>query len=167
MFVKIFEQVFDSSIAENYKARHVFQDMLILCDRDGCVDMTPEAISRRTNVPIKIIKEAIEYLSKPDPKSRSKNEDGRRIKLIDSRRDWGWIIINYEHYRNLQDEEARRASWRDAKARQREMSKIPKRKRKTVDQQINEQLGYVIQTQPEKDNIEKIKSSDNPFNEED
>jgi hypothetical protein len=38
---------------------------------------------------------------------------------IDSHRSWGWQIVNYEHYRNLRDEEARRAYFRDAKREQR------------------------------------------------
>ena len=128
MYAKIFTQIFDSSIAENYTARHVFEDLLKLADKTGVVDMTAEAIARRTNAPsIKMIKDALGYLSRPDKASRSKSDDGRRIKLVDSRRDWGWIIVNYEHYRAIQDEEARRATWRDAKAKQRAEFKMPKR----------------------------------------
>ena len=54
-------------------------------------------------------------LSSPDPESRSQGEEGRRLIPIDSHRSWGWQIVNYEHYRNLRDEEARRAYFRDAK----------------------------------------------------
>ena len=43
MFAKVFTQIFDSSIAENYEVRHVFEDMLKLADREGAVDMTGEA----------------------------------------------------------------------------------------------------------------------------
>ena len=59
-------------------------------------------------------------LLKPDPVSRSKQADGRRIVPLDSHRDWGWIIVNYQHYRGLMDEEARKSYFRDAKKRQRE-----------------------------------------------
>lgn len=128
MYAKIFTQIFDSSIAENYVARHVFEDMLKLADKTGVVDMTAEAIYRRTNAPsTKMIKDALAYLARPDKASRSKSDDGRRIKLVDSRRDWGWIIVNYEHYRAIQNEEARRTTWRDAKARQRSGMKMPER----------------------------------------
>lgn len=126
MFAKIFSQIFDSSIAEDYIVRHVFMDFLVLCDRDGVVDMTPEAISRRTNVPIEYIHRAIEKLSQPDVKSRSDAENGCRITPLDSHRDWGWQIVNYHHYRDLIDEESRRAYFRDKQRQHRAASKLSK-----------------------------------------
>lgn len=101
MFGKIFEQIYDSSIAEDWTVRVVFQDMIILADENGVVDRTPEAISRRTNVPIDIVTRAIDELQKPDPTSRSPEEKGARIKLLDDHRKWGWEIINFAYYRNL------------------------------------------------------------------
>jgi hypothetical protein len=88
-------------------------DMLVLADRDGVVDMTLDAISRRTNVPEEMVKHAITELMKPDRKSRSHQVDGCRLVALDSHRDWGWQIVNYEHYRNIKDEEARRTYFRD------------------------------------------------------
>lgn len=90
--------------------------------------MTVEAVARRTNVPLEKVQFGITHLMQPDPKSRSHEHEGRRLIPIDSRRDWGWIVVNYEHYRAIQDEESRRASWRDAKAKQRKKkgSKPPK-----------------------------------------
>src|SRR5580692_4373522 len=107
VFAKIFAQIFDSTIAKDYVVRHVFMDMLVLADRDGVVDMTVDAIARRTNVPQELVDHAIKELMNPDLKSRSKAESGARITPIDSGRDWGWQIVNYEHYRNIRDEEAR------------------------------------------------------------
>jgi hypothetical protein len=37
---------------------------------------------------------------KPDPGSRTKDHDGRRLELIDpDARDWGWRVINHAKYR--------------------------------------------------------------------
>ena len=119
MFAKVFGQIFDSSVAEDYLVRLVFEDFLVLADKLGVVDMTPQAVSRRTNVPLEIVQRGILVLSSPDPESRSQGEEGRRLVLIDSHRSWGWQIVNYEHYRNLRDEESRRAYFRDAKREQR------------------------------------------------
>jgi hypothetical protein len=91
MFVKVFSQIFDSSIAENYELRHFFEDMLKLADIDGVVDMTPEAISRRINLPFEKVVEFLAELMKPDEKSRSPEHDGRRIIPLDSHRDWVWV----------------------------------------------------------------------------
>jgi hypothetical protein len=119
VFAKIFSQIFDSSISSDYIVRHTFMDLLVLADRDGVVDMTTDAIARRTNVPEEMIVHAIAKLVAPDAQSRSHEEDGCRLVPIDSHRSWGWQIVNYEHYRNLRDEEARRAYFRDAKREQR------------------------------------------------
>jgi hypothetical protein len=123
MYVKIFAQIYDSSIAENYLVRFVFEDFLILADKHGHVDMTPGAIARRTNVPIDIVKEGIERLSSPDLESRSPEEEGRRIVLLDPHRPWGWRIVNYEQYRNIRDDEARKEYFREHKRMQRAQSK--------------------------------------------
>lgn len=130
MFAKIFVQIFESSIAENYNARHVFMDLLVLADSDGVVDMTPESIARRTNAPLVTIKEAIKVLSNPDPKSRSKDEDGRRIVSLDPKRDWGWQIVNYAHYRAVRDEEKRREYFREYRRKERESKRTGKPKKK-------------------------------------
>ncbi len=123
MFAKVYSQIFDSSIAEDHQVRHCFMDLLVLSDQDGVVDMTMEAIARRTNVPIEQVRRCIDELCKPDSRSRSHEESGARIKLIDSHRDWGWQIINYAHYRELRDEESRRTYFRDNKRKQRAKAK--------------------------------------------
>lgn len=129
MFAKVFNQIFDSSIAEDYTSRHVFIDLLILADKDGVVDKTQEAIARITNAPLKVVTQAIEVLSKPDRKSRTKDEDGRRLVLIDKHRDWGWRIVNYQKYRDIHNEEARRAANRTYKRDQRAREREPQTKK--------------------------------------
>lgn len=113
MFVKTFDQIFDSSIAANYEVRHIFMDLLVLADSDGCVDMTYDAIARRTNVPAELVVNAIRQLMEPDPESRSPAEHGARLTPLDRHRKWGWKIVNYPHYRNLRTEEEKRTYWRD------------------------------------------------------
>jgi hypothetical protein len=132
MFAKVFGQIFDSSLAEDYNCRRMFMDLLVLADWDGIVDMTPEAISRRTNVPLPEVQRYIELLSRPDPLSRCPDCEGRRLVLIDSHRNWGWRIVNFLHYRNLKNEEARKEYFRNAQRKHRarlrdvkDMSKTP------------------------------------------
>jgi hypothetical protein len=120
VFAKIFAQIFDSSISTDFMVRHVFMDLLVLADRDGVVDMTLDAISRRTNVPEEIVSNAIAELMKEDRKSRSHEEHGKRLVPLDSHRDWGWQIVNYEHYRAIRDEESRKTYFRDYKRQYRQ-----------------------------------------------
>jgi len=111
VYAKIYEQIFDSTLAENYQVRHVFEDLLKLADQDGVVDRTREAIARRTNVPLEIVTSGISELEKPDPHSRSKEHDGRRIIRLEEGRDWGWRIVNHGYYRKLKNaDELRKAA---------------------------------------------------------
>src|SRR5438105_14684328 len=109
MFAKVFKQIYDSSIVERPDLRFTFMDMLVLSDRNGVVDMTHEAIARRTNRPIKVIRRTITELEGIDPKSRTHEFDGARIKRLDDHRDWGWLIVNYDRFRAIANEEQRRA----------------------------------------------------------
>lgn len=138
MFVKVFAQILDSTIADDWQVRHVFEDLLKLADyKNGVVDMTLAAISRRTGVPLDVITRAVEALSQPDPGSRSAEEEGRRIVLLDEHRAWGWRIVNYEHYRNIRDEEDRRAYFRERKRSQRaRYSKCPGQSKTVKDSQV-------------------------------
>lgn len=108
MFAKIFAQIFDSSIVENSELRFTFMDMLVLADRNGVVDMTHEAIARRTNRPITVIRKTITDLESADGQSRTPDFDGARIKRLDDHRDWGWMIVNYQRFRETASEEQRR-----------------------------------------------------------
>jgi hypothetical protein len=132
MFAKIYTQIFDSSIADDYRVRHVFEDLLKLADMTGAVDMTVEAISRRTNVPFEEVQRGIERLCEPDPNSRSGAQEGRRLVPLDSNRSYGWLIVNYIHYSNLRNEEARRSYFRDAMRKYRQ-----KRKKNSTDVHVD------------------------------
>ncbi|MCF7764829.1 MAG: hypothetical protein K9N62_14255 [Verrucomicrobia bacterium] len=76
-------------------------DFLVLSDAEGRVDITLEALARRINVPIEIVKAAIAELEGPDPKSRTETDDGRRIERLYDHIDWGWRVINKEDYRDM------------------------------------------------------------------
>lgn len=120
MYGKIFEQMYDSSIAEDWKTMIVFQQMIVLADEEGNVDMTMDAIHRRTNLPMDIIQHGIKALQEPDSMSRSVTQQGKRIALIDDHRDWGWYLINYKYYRDLATREQKRIKARERKRKQRE-----------------------------------------------
>jgi len=105
MYGKIFDSIYDSTLAEDWRALITFQQFIVLCDADGVVDMTPHAISRRTGIPIEHIEKGIGILESPDPYSRTPDQEGRRIERLDNHRPWGWSIVNHAHYKGLQDAE--------------------------------------------------------------
>lgn len=101
MYGKIFESIYDGTLSESWQALITFQQMIVLCDCDGVIDMTPNAISRRTGIPIEHIKAGIEFLEQSDPYSRTTIEEGKRIVRLDDHRPWGWQIVNHAKYRSI------------------------------------------------------------------
>jgi hypothetical protein len=108
MYAKIFRQIFDSSIAEKPELRFTFMDLIVLADSDGVVDMTQESIARTTNRPLELIRSTIAELEGPDPRSRTADENGARLKRLDEHRDWGWIILNFDKFRGTATDIQRR-----------------------------------------------------------
>jgi len=123
MYGKIFDSIYDGTLAEDWRALITFQQMIVLCDADGMIDMTPHAISRRTGIPIEHIEAGIKILENPDPYSRTDADEGRRIMRIDSHRPWGWHIVNHTKYKNLQDSDMIRAQTRERVRKHREAKK--------------------------------------------
>lgn len=110
MYAKIFAQIYDGTLCTHgpWEALVTFQQLLILADQHGVVDLTAGAISRRTTIPTEIITQGIAALLLPDPESRTPTEEGRRIVPLSEGRSWGWRIVNYKHYRELKREHDRR-----------------------------------------------------------
>jgi hypothetical protein len=123
MYAKIFAQIYDGTLCTHgpWQALVTFQQFLVLADQNGVVDMTANAISRRTTIPLDIIKQGIDALLLPDPESRTPTEEGRRIVSLSDGRGWGWRVVNYGHYRQLKREEDRREyhrqHWQKRKAK--------------------------------------------------
>ena len=119
MYVKMFKSIFDGSLYGQFEPTVVFMAMLVIAEREGIVDMTPEAIAARCGYPLKIVLAGITELEKPDPKSRTPDEEGRRIVRLEETRDWGWRITNYEKYEKIRSAEERREYFRFKKREQR------------------------------------------------
>ena len=115
--------MFDGTLAADWKALVTFQQLIILADKEGFIDITPAALSRRTGIPVDILEHGIEKLEQPDKYSRSDTSDGCRIARLDEHRPWGWQIINYEKYRDLATQEGRRDQNRARQQRHRDRQK--------------------------------------------
>lgn len=111
MFVKLFSQILDSSIADNRKLRHFFTDLLLCADASGNVMMTETAIARRIGATVEEVEWGLKELSSPDPRSKTPDYEGRRIERLDGH-GYGWKILNYEMYRAMRDAEQLREATR-------------------------------------------------------
>lgn len=122
MYGKVFAQMYEGTLAGHWQAIVTMQQLIVLATKDGVIDMTADAISRRTSIPLDIINAGLEHLAKPDPYSRTPGEDGKRIVPLDAHRPWGWMLVNHGKYRALRNLEEKREADRDRIAEKRKQN---------------------------------------------
>lgn len=80
------------------------------------VELNPKLLAFIIGEPEEAVEKAIDFLCSPDPKSRSKEEDGRRLVKLG---EFCYRVVNGAKYREIRDEERRRETDRNSKRRQR------------------------------------------------
>jgi len=91
----------------------VWFTLMALADRDGYIGASSEGIARAALVSEEITEKALALFSAPDPKSRTKDWEGRRLVEVDG----GWKLLNHAKYRDAQSADEKREA---AARRQRE-----------------------------------------------
>jgi hypothetical protein len=124
MYGKLFESMYDGTLYGQWQAIVTLQQLVILADEDGVVDMTPPALAARTSIPLEIVEAGIQQLQQADKYSRTPAEEGRRIVLLDPDRPWGWRIVNYAKYRDMRDREQRKEYMREYMRERRKQEKL-------------------------------------------
>lgn len=118
-FTKLFSSITESTVwCEPDQTRIVWIAMLAMADRSGRVWGSVPGLANRARVPVEACRDAINCFLAPDPDSRTKDHDGRRIAEIDG----GWQLINHEKYRSMRDGESRREYKRNWIRERRRMS---------------------------------------------
>lgn len=108
-YTKLFSSITESTVwCEDNHVRIVWITMLAMSDRKGRVFGSLPGLANRARVSIEEATQAIEVFLSPDQYSRTKVEDGRRIREIDG----GWELINYDKYRAMADHETVKESKR-------------------------------------------------------
>jgi hypothetical protein len=115
-YTKLFSSIVMSTIwRESNETRLVWITMLAVSDADGIVEGSVPGLADAARVSLGECERALAVLEAPDPYSRTKTAEGRRIEPVPG----GWRIINYEHHRDRCTSEERREKERLRKARQR------------------------------------------------
>lgn len=120
MYAKIFSSMYQGTLRGNSRCLLVFTNILAHCDSAGVADIHPRAIAEETGLTVDEVRAALVELASPDPDSRSPEEEGRRITLLDAHRDWGWLVVNHAKYRAIRNAEDRREQNRIAQTKFRE-----------------------------------------------
>lgn len=116
-YVKLDQGILLSSIwSESPEVRVVWITLLALADQHGMVAASATGIAKMAGLPLETVCPALDMFQAPDPHSRTPDDDGRRIARVDG----GYVLLNYEKYRDAKDIEARREQVREAVAKHRE-----------------------------------------------
>ena len=104
-FTKLFSSILDSTIwQEPAHTKLTWITMLAMVDRHGEVHASIPGLAARTGVSIQECEEALASFQTPDPYSRTKDYEGKRVKVIDG----GWALLNHGKYCALLNAEERR-----------------------------------------------------------
>lgn len=104
-YTKLWSFIVTSTIwSEPSETRIVWVTMLAITEPGGYVAGSIPGLARLANVSLKECETAIATLLAPDPYSRTKDNEGRRIAEADG----GWMILNYLKHREAASVERRR-----------------------------------------------------------
>lgn len=105
-FTKIFESLLDSTVwQESKETKLVWVTMMLMKNRLHIVEASVPGLARRAGVTVEECEIALERFMAPDPYSRTKDNDGRRIQVVSG----GWKLLNGEAYKLKMSEEERKA----------------------------------------------------------
>jgi len=87
----------------------VYITMLAMADPEGFVASSLDGIAAEARLPLETVENALRELMSPDPRSRSRDHDGRRIFRVER----GWHIPAMMTFRELARKESERARKRE------------------------------------------------------
>jgi hypothetical protein len=99
-----------SVLAEGPDVVAVWALLIASADRNGTSELTVPFVASVLRIEDERVEEAFRVLSSPDPKSRNKEAEGRRIVPLN---DGGWLLVSHGKYR----ERASRQAAADRQAR--------------------------------------------------
>lgn len=118
-FVVIDAEILSSSVwSEAAHVRLVWLTLLILCDTDGYVGAAVPGIARAAGVTLEEAQAALAVLQQPDPHSRTKADEGRRLREVER----GWRVLNFRAHLDRLSKE--RAKSRERVRRHREKKRV-------------------------------------------
>jgi hypothetical protein len=140
-YTKLFSHIVTSSIwSEDDQTRILWITMLALADKHGEVMASVPGLAKVAGLSIDATKAGLEKFLSPDPYSRTPDEEGRRLEVIDG----GWAIINYAKHRRMAslDEQREKAAVRQRRFRERKQTNSNEQSRIVTDESrtSNEQV---------------------------
>lgn len=125
MFGKSFESMYEGSMVGAGAVKfavwgYVITKMRPDAELGAVVSLNSRLIAPILGESVELVQDAIEWLCSPDPNSRTKIEEGRRLVQLGQ---FDYQVVNGAYYRALRDEESRRKQLREAQQRFRDKEK--------------------------------------------
>lgn len=115
-FTKLSSDIVTSTIwLEDDSTLRIWIGLLALAGPDGFVPGSVPGLANVFRVTVPKMLDALATFKAPDPFSRTKDNEGRRIEEVDG----GWVLLNHAKHREKKDPEIRRKQIREAVARHR------------------------------------------------
>lgn len=105
---------------------------------NGVIELNPVKLAHTLGGQVEDIQKAIEYLGSPDPSSRNKDDEGRRII---KQGQFQYYVSSWKYYRDIRNEIDRREYNRLAQARHRLKSKLTKKGKELFDEAVKAGAG--------------------------
>lgn len=103
-YTKLFASITESTIvSEPVATRWLWVTMLAMANANGEVFGSVPGLARRANISMDDTERALATFYAPDPYSRTKEHEGRRIEEIDG----GWRLLNHAKYAAVRNKEER------------------------------------------------------------
>jgi len=104
-YTKLFSTIVTSSIwTADDATRIVWITMLAISDKNGEIHASIPGLARLAGVSLEACEKAITTFLSPDAYSRTKEDEGRRLEVIDG----GWMLLNHAKYRRMASDEERK-----------------------------------------------------------
>jgi len=124
-YTKLSSSILTSTLwMEDDHTRIAWFALLAMADKNGEVQASVPGLANIARIPVESARAAIAKFLSPDPDSRTKDDEGRRIQEIKG----GWFLINHAEYRELASDLDRRqkAAERQQRCREKAARNAPK-----------------------------------------
>jgi hypothetical protein len=116
-YTKLFKSILASTVwQKDNDTKLVWVTMLAMADADGYVAASVPGLAAFSGVSQASVIRALEDFMSPDPFSRTKDFEGRRVVEVER----GWKLLNHGKFTAMASKETRRNQLKNAQAKQRE-----------------------------------------------
>lgn len=150
-YTKLASSILTSTIwMESDHTRIVWLALLAMADKNGEVQASIPGLANIARVPVESCREAVAKLLAPDPDSRTKDDEGRRLEVIEG----GWALLNHGKYRDLAsgDDRAKKATERQRRHREKlKRNGVTRRDESVTSVTVTQESRQICQAEAEAD----------------